>query len=329
MAMQSFFNELFLAQGSQEWLDARRNHITATEVAHIFTGQTSIYTTVMEKRHPERVKDISMVPAVREGSEKERLIRLEIEKRFPQLLAEDEAFLPQPCCESLEEPFFMASLDGYSKKCGLIVEIKNIYSKSDKNWQDLLEYGLEAPIPKTYGYKYQVQWQLMVTGAKAAMLCFHHSTDPAEIEPKNIRIFPIKPDLKIQAELKKIGYVIKDIMLNNKPVEPGPGDTVYIEPTHNVNELIDIYRRHEKEYNELSERLDKIKAIRSQVIGFLDTMLLTENQTRVTTDSFTLTKSFREGSIDWKRLVADKVISEEVLEKYRKAATSSCRLTLK
>ena len=328
MAMQSF-NELFLAQGSEEWLDARRNHITATEVAHIFTGQTSIYTTVMEKRHPERVKDISMVPAVREGSEKERLIRLEIEKRFPQLLAEDEAFLPQPCCESLEEPFFMASLDGYSKKCGLIVEIKNIYSKSDKNWQDLLKYGLEAPIPKTYGYKYQVQWQLMVTGAKAAMLCFHHSTDPAEIEPKNIRIFPIKPDPKIQEELKKIGYAVKDIMVNNKTVEPGPGDTVVIEPTHDVNDLINIYRKHEKEYNELSERLEKIKAIRRQVIGFLDTMLLTENKTRVTTDSFTLTKSFRDGGYDMQRLIADKIISEDVLEKYRKPASSSCRLTLK
>lgn len=328
MAMQSF-KELLLAQSSQEWLDARRQHLTATEVAHILSGETSIYTTVMDKRHPERVKDISMVPSVREGKEKEPLIRAEIEKHFPQLLAEDEAFLPQPCCESLEEPFFMASLDGYSKKCGIIVEIKNIYSGSDKRWQDLLENGLKAEYPTKYGYEYQCQWQLMVTGAKMVMLCFHHSTDPVEPDPKNIRIFRVYPDANIQAKLKKIGYVIKDIMLNNKPVEPGPGDTVYIEPTHNVNELIDIYRRHENEYNELSERLDKIKAIRSQVIGFLDTMLLTENQTRVTTDSFTLTKSFREGSIDWKRLIADKVISEEVLEQYRKPATASCRLTLK
>ena len=323
------FKELFLDQGSEEWKEARRNHITATEVAHIYTGETSIYTTVMEKRDPSLVKDISRVPAVMEGSNKERLIRAEIEKAFPQLLAEDEAFLPQPCCESLEEPFFMASLDGYSKKCGVIVEIKNIYSKSEKNWQDWKQNGLNAEYPTKFGYKYQVQWQLMVTQAKKAIIVAHHSTDPVEIDPKNILIFPIEPDPKIQAELKKIGYEVKDIMLNNKTVEPGPGDKVVIEPTHDVNELISIYRKYEGEYDELSEKLEKIKAIRSQVIGFLDSMLLDENITRVSTDEFLLTKSFREGCIDWKRLIADKVISEEVLEQYRKPATASTRLTLK
>lgn len=326
--MQSF-KELFLTQGSQEWLDARKEHVTATEVAHIYTGETSIYTTVMEKRGLKEVKDLSVVPAVREGTYKEPMIRAEIEKSLPQLLDEDESFLPQPCCESIEEPFFMASLDGYSKRCGIIVEIKNIYSGSDSNWQALLEKGLEAPIPKRFGYKFQCQWQLLVTGAKMVMLCFHHSKDPFEIEPKNIRIFKIYPDPKIQEELKKIAYEVKDIMLNNKTVEPGPGDTVVVEPTQDVQKLINIYRKYEGEYNQLSERLSEINSVRSKVKDLLEQELLSDKITRVSNDSFTLTRTYREGSIDWKRMLADKVISEEVLSSYKRAGTATTRLTLK
>ena len=67
----SIFKELNLQQGSVEWLAARNCHITATEIAHVKTGQTSLYTLVMNKRGILQVKDISNVPAVKEGSRKE------------------------------------------------------------------------------------------------------------------------------------------------------------------------------------------------------------------------------------------------------------------
>ena len=34
--------ELTLVQGSQEWVEVRRNHITGTEVAHIWCGKTTL-----------------------------------------------------------------------------------------------------------------------------------------------------------------------------------------------------------------------------------------------------------------------------------------------
>lgn len=328
MAMQAF-KELFLQQGTQEWLEVRKHHITATEVAHIFTKQTSIYQTVMEKRGLSKVKDLSVVPAVREGSEKERLIRQKIEELYPQLLDTDECCLPQPCCESLDDPFFMASLDGFSKKHNLIIEIKNIYSKSDKNWRDLLNLGMKAPIPASYGYEYQVQWQMLVTKAKGAMLVFHHSTDPVEIDEAGIRIFTFKPDPEKQAELIKIANKVKDIMVNNKEVQPEPGDTVFIQTTKDVDQLINMYRQTEERYNALSDEYEQWKSLRNNIKDKLESLLLNETRTRVSTDQFTLSRTFREGGIDYARLIKDNVISEEVLNRYRKHPTSTTRLTLK
>ena len=226
----------------------------------------------------------------------------------------------------------MASLDGYSKKADLIVEIKNVFSRYDKNWDELLQKGLKAPIPKKYGYYYQVQWQLMVTKAKAAMIVFHHSNDATEVSTENIRIFPIKPNLKVQEELKKIALKVKEIMLNNLPVEPEQGDKVQVtEQTlpSEVSQLIDAYRNTESTYKELSANLDVLKKERQKVVNRLGQLLLTDNQTSVYTDDWMVTKSMRKGTVNWDGMIRDGVITEEILEKYRSSGSPYTRLTLK
>ena len=323
------FRELQLQQGRQEWLEARKSHITATEVAHLATGFCSLYTLVQEKRGLLPPKDLSKVPAVSEGSYKEPLIRAAVEAKLPQLLSEDEVCLPTPCVESIEEPFYMASLDGYSKAQNLILEIKNVFSQSAKNWESLKKLGLKAPYQLPYGYYWQVQWQLLVTKAKGALLVFHHSDSPTEVNPQNLIFFPIKPNPADQAKLVKIAEEVKDILINNKPVTPQKGDTVIVEPTKDITKLIDIYRQSEKSYLELTEKLNELKSVRSQIIDQLSEQLLTESQTRISNDQFTLTRSEREGSVDWEALVSDGIISSEVLAKYRKKSSFTTRLTLK
>ena len=69
--------------------------------------------------------------------------------------------------------------------------------------------------------------------------------------------------------------------------------------------------------------------MRSQIIDQLSEQLLTESQTRISNDQFTLTRSEREGSVDWEALVSDGIISSEVLAKYRKKSSFTTRLTLK
>jgi len=322
------FKELVLKQDSPEWLEARKAHITATEVAHIWAGQKSLYRTVMEKRGLIKPDDLTHVPPVQEGKYKEPLIRAEIEQKFPQLLAEDEAFLPQPCVESLDDPYFMASLDGYSKKYGIVIEIKNIFSKSANRWNDLLENGLNAEVPKTYGYYAQVQWQLLVSKAKLCLLCFHHSDEATSVNPSNIHILKIKPDPKVQSELVDIALKVKDIMLNNLKVEPEAGDTVIIDPTDDVKDLVAQYKKTEDEFKRLSDRLTELKSTRNQVKDALTAKLLADNDS-VTNELFTLTRSWREGSIDYNLLVEKGVISAEALETYRKPSVPSVRLTVK
>ena len=127
----------------------------------------------------------------------------------------------------------------------------------------------------------------------------------------------------------KIAEEVKDILINNKPVTPQKGDTVIVEPTKDITKLIDIYRQSEKSYLELTEKLNELKSVRSQIIDQLSEQLLTESQTRISNDQFTLTRSEREGSVDWEALVADGIISSEVLAKYRKKSSFTTRLTLK
>ena len=223
----------------------------------------------------------------------------------------------------------MASLDGYSKAQNLILEIKNVFSQSAKNWESLKKLGLKAPYQLPYGYYWQVQWQLLVTKAKGALLVFHHSDSPTEVNPQNLIFFPIKPNPADQAKLVKIAEEVKDILINNKPVTPQKGDTVIVEPTKDITKLIDIYRQSEKSYLELTEKLNELKSVRSQIIDQLSEQLLTESQTRISNDQFTLTRSEREGSVDWEALVEDGIISSEVLAKYRKKSSFTTRLTLK
>ena len=158
---------------------------------------------------------------------------------------------------------------------------------------------------------------------------FHHSESPTEVDPKGLLIFTIKPDVNAQAKLVKIAQEVKDTLINNKTVEPQKGDTVIVEPNQDVTKLIDIYRQTEKTYIELTENLNGIKYVRSQIIDQLSEQLLTESQTRISNDQFTLTRSEREGSVDWEALVEDGIISSEVLAKYRKKSSFTTRLTLK
>ena len=90
-----------------------------------------------------------------------------------------------------------------------------------------------------------------------------------------------------------------------------------------------MYSDTEARYKLLSEEIDQLKSIRGQITDQLAEMLLTDQQSKVSSDSFMLTRVERQGSIDFNKMVEDGVISNEVLEKYRKAPVQSNRLTLK
>lgn len=321
---------LNLEQGSKEWVEARRNHVTATEIAHLRSGFVSLYTLVGQKRGEIPVEDISNIPPVVEGKHFEPLIRRELARQLPFLLDAGKDDFPQPCVEAEDEPFFMASLDGYSHK-GIVIEIKNIFSKRHSNFEEIRLNGLNAPIPMKYGYYWQVQWQLYVSGAQKALMAFHWSPEGVDIfHPENILIIQVSRNEETIKELKEIGYQVKDILTSGRQVAPSAEDTVFVNAAtaEKVKPLLDEYRAVEEHYSQLQAEMDALKKRKSSIVSQLAENLFKGNESKVRGDGFALTRYERKGSVDVDRLISEGKISRELAEQYRKASSFSTRLTL-
>ena len=119
-------------------------------------------------------------------------------------------------------------------------------------------------------------------------------------------------------------------MQNNLPVTPEAGDEVplTIEQLDAVKDEINRYKLAELELKQLQEKIDLLKSIKKEVVDSLSSKLLTGNITKIKSSLFSLTKIEKKGVIDMDRMVADGVIPTETLEKYRKAGSTSYRLTL-
>jgi len=138
-----------LPQGSAEWLDWRRTHITASNVASIleknpYGTPLSVYEEMIEGSTKP------LTPAMRNGIEREEDARVWAEKHLGLSLFPLVA-------ESIKHPWAGASLDGYDLMSNTVVEIKCPGTKNH-----LLALGGEVP----YHYFIQMQWQMMVVGAE-------------------------------------------------------------------------------------------------------------------------------------------------------------------
>ena len=329
--MTETFRVLDLVQGTQEWLDARRLHITATEVAHIASGLSSVYTLVGQKLGVVPVKDISDLPPVQEGKRFEPMVRQYVAKKFPRLLAEGESDLPQPCCENVEEPFFMSSLDGYSRAGGgYVIEIKNIFSRIREKYEEVKAKGLNASSPRKYGYYWQIQWQLLVTGAEKALLFFHYSPDGETFHPENIVAIPVGRDEKAMAKLRAIALEVKDFLDRRALPAPSEGDTVYLtkEESARIANVMDSYRFVDLAYRQALETVNTLKVKRTALTDMICSELLHDGIRSVQGQGFSLTRTERRGSVDVEKMIEDGIITAEQAEKYRKPASFSNRLTL-
>lgn len=156
-----------LTQGTQEWLDWRRNGITATEASAIMG--VSKWSTALD------VYDQKLNPRPHEPSKYEEW-GTRLEPVIRQTFAEKHKEYKVVQGECYEDGWKRCSLDGELKditgKTVAILEIKT--GSSDSDW---------APVPEYY--KAQVQWQMHVTGIKKvyfAVLIHGHDYFEREIE---------------------------------------------------------------------------------------------------------------------------------------------------
>ncbi len=170
--------DLGLEQGTPEWINARYEYVTASEVAPIlgikdYKTRTEIMTIKLTRREPVvsgfKQRLFEMGHLAEESARKWAAQVLNIH------------FRPM-CLKSKSFPHLMASLDGFDVERGLILEAKYLGEASCK---DVKERKIKA------SHAAQVQTQLLVSGAKKAM---YFAMDPQG----NAEVVAIYPDAEMQ-----------------------------------------------------------------------------------------------------------------------------------
>lgn len=171
-----------LEQGTQEWLDYRKDRFSASVTPVLFgVGYHKAYQEAYYRYGGGKRPDISCIPAVQLGLEYEPKVRdfinVSLERNFKPIV-----------CEYEQDGRFIASLDGCDK--GEILEIK-------VSECELIAYRNSKEVPLRYIY--QVQHQMMVCNAKKALLAIAYPKYDGTLD---IELINIEPNLTMQDEIK-------------------------------------------------------------------------------------------------------------------------------
>lgn len=140
------FRSLQFKQGSQEWLDWRRQGIGASD-APIIMGESPYKKPWQLWEEKVGLREDPGIP----DHVRERAARIEAAARAHYELTHDSE-CPPICMEMIDHPFLKASLDGYHAGKNFILEIKYVGAKA-----------MEENIPMHHWI--QLQHQMMVSGA--------------------------------------------------------------------------------------------------------------------------------------------------------------------
>ena len=156
-------------ESREQWLDARRRYVTATEVAQLVRRGQDYWDELREIKAGQRTApDISGLPAVRHGREREALI-------VPYVQSLEEGMVPNGDLY-VRNDRYAATPDLVGD--GIVGEIKTI--------KDTRLAKLQAAKGWPTGQYYdQVQWQLFVTGAIACVFAWEPYEDwDGELVPR-------------------------------------------------------------------------------------------------------------------------------------------------
>ena len=156
-------------ESREQWLDARRKYVTATEVAQLARRGQDYWDELREVKAGQRTApDISGLPAIRHGREREAVI-------VPYVQSLEEGMVPNSDLY-VRNQRYAATPDLVGD--GIVGEIKTIKDKRLAKLQ-------QAKGWPTGQYYDQVQWQLFVTGAIACIFAWEPYEDwDGELVPR-------------------------------------------------------------------------------------------------------------------------------------------------
>jgi len=275
-----------LEQGTAAWLRWRHNSLTATTAAIILgiSPWRTGFDLWKEKVNEEPPKPTEPSFVQRKGIELEpkarALVSLLLDIDFPPALI-----------ENINHPFLRASLDGYHKESNTIIEIK--YQGQEPHEKAESE-GFIQPY-----YMAQLQFQLLITGAKKNIFC--------SFDGSTIHTVDVYPDEKYCVDLldKLLSFWA---LVQNKTPPPLSDRDYKIIRDKDIKSLIDQWKILKVD---IDNKIKLKKSLEDDITKRLD-------HNRVRCKNVRIYKVKRKGSIDYKQVPALMGLD---LEEYRKPIT--------
>jgi len=267
---------LDLEQGSQEWLDARKDHFCASEAPAVMSVNPYFprNPTELAKQKLGYVNTF-VSQAMKEGQRLEPIIRQQIKAQtgigfVPAVMVKDK---------------YLASLDGINLYGDIILEIKAPQSKNA-----MVKWAMEGRV--ILPHQYQIQHQLMVSGADK---CIYAVRNPEDGQIITCDVFP---DQILQQKLKQAWADFQPLMELTedelKTSEPLPDD---------LAPMIDDFIEAEALLKQAKKRVEEKRA---EILADLDASKSYEN------DKIRISRRQRKGSLDKTALEAEVDLSKYI-----------------
>jgi putative phage-type endonuclease len=276
---------LDLIQGSPDWLRARMEHVTASNVPAVLgiSPYKTAYQYANELLSGAAEEDDGKAFLYQQGHAIEAAAR---EWGRANLGIEIEPAVVR----SLYQKYLMASLDGMDEKKGIVFEAKYV-------GRDAL-HEIKSGLIKEH-HKAQIQAQLLVTGFEMAI---YFAMDP----DGNAAVVDIARDegfgRRIHNEVDEFWRGIQE----GKLPKPGPKDVQKVEDPQ-ILLLAELDAK-------LSSIQDQYDAVKREILAKYEKNLRT-----IECGGVSISKAFRKGTVDWAKLAEVKGIDPSEQERFRKA----------
>lgn len=323
-----------LKQDSPAWHAWRTNVIGASDAAVLVDASPykTFWSLWAEKCNVVIPADLSKNPHVIRGKTFEDTARKEIESEFgkdptPKQLksiskeyeqVHSELLVPV-CAQHDSYPYIGCSFDGLMRN-GTPVEIK---IPSDRVFEEVVsqQYSAKAVV----FYSFQVQYQLLVSGAKKGFLVFYH------LKSGQMQRFTIERDDKLLFRMKKrADELFAFIQSRTEPPKDSQRD-----PFFPKGDQAKIWSQRAARARYLKERIDKLQNEAKELQTEFDEAIA-PCKIQLESQGFKfgqfagllLTKCERKGSVDYQRYFLDKHGAVPYLENFRKKSSEYWRATV-
>jgi putative phage-type endonuclease len=286
-----------MEQNTKEWLEYRMQGLGASDIPVIMGN--SPYRTAFELWQEKTglvipdENDKSNIFILNKGHELEVIARNRYE------IETGVEWLPI-LCEHEKFPHFRASLDGFNKDKNAVWECKYI-------GKDFLEGVKNNIVPEKY--KAQLHWQMFISGATENHLTVMDGEH-------NMATMIVKADIDYIKTLIKAASDFWNNVLLKVPPKLTEQDRIEIKD-ESVIDMLYLYHKHDFSMKMLKKDLEELKARIFKKLPHTN-CFFDSGQTK-----FSIKKESRQGAVDNKKLFADKNITVEEQEKYRKKSSST------